>query len=212
VTTNDQGICWALFEGPEGQPGLVLGSFDVANEGRLLGTCAVVSPDDTVVLPAIRDDDDDRVPEWRPLLAASRDARAVLAVGGELIRFSGTYPVARWRLDRAATDLALLHQPFAVAVASEDGGHVHFDDDREPRRFGEGLPSPRVAFTPDGLLVAITADEGRVYEVGRGTVEHRGTFVGPGGEVVSVRATGRPREVVVTLRTGVVRILGIVRD
>lgn len=214
VAANEQGIVWALFEDAEADGGLVLGSYDGAAGGRLLGTCAVL--DDA---PLAEDDPLGVVEMGRGLLLAhgpahlraGRDARAVLAVGRQLLRFSGTHPVARWRLGQPARDLALLHQPFAAAVSLDDGGRVFFDDDAPPRRFGEGLVAPRLAFTPDGLLVALTATEGRVYEVGPGTVEHRGTFDGPGGDLLCVRATGAPREVVVVRADGAAQVLGITR-
>lgn len=213
VATNEQGIVWALFEA-ESDEGLVLGAYDGAAGGRLMGTCAVF--DDA---PLAEDDPLAVVELARELLLAQgaahlragRDARAVLAVGRQLLRFSGTHPVARWRLGQPARDLALLHQPFATAVSLDDGGRVFFDDDAPPRRFGEGLVAPRLAFTPDGLLVALTATEGRVYEVGPGTVEHRGTFEGPGGDLLCVRATGAPREVVVVRADGAAQVLGITR-
>ncbi|MCO5165756.1 MAG: hypothetical protein M9894_05235 [Planctomycetes bacterium] len=205
LASNEQGIVWALFEDAASR-GLVLGAYDAATGGRLLGTCAVLDG----APPGARVEEDDAVDD-APLLRAGRDARAVLAIGRQLLRFSGTHPVARWGLDRPARDLALLHQPFAAAVSLDDGGRVFFDDDAPPRRFGEGLDAPRLTFTPDGLLVALTSTEGRVYEVGAGTVEHRGTFDGPGGDLLCVRPTGAPREVVAVRTDGAAQVLAITR-
>jgi tetratricopeptide (TPR) repeat protein len=212
LATNDEGLVWVVHDGAAADVGLVLASYDAGSGGALLGTCAVASPNETTILPLeLELDLDGEVREDPPLLAADDGARAALAVGGNLMSFLGTTPVARWRLERPARDLALRGP--AIAVSHDDGGRLYAGDaDAEPCRFGEGLHAPRLAFTPDGLLVALATDEGRIYELVDGGLEHRGTFQGPGGEVLCVRQGTRAREVVVVMKSGTVRVMAITRS
>lgn len=212
LATNDEGLVWVVHDGAAADVGLVLASYDAGTGGALLGTCAVASPNDTTILPLeLELDLDGEVREDPPLLAADDGARAALAAGGNLMSFLGTTPVARWRLERPARDLALRGP--VLAVSHDDGGRLYTGDaDAEPCRFGEGLHAPRLAFTPDGLLVALATDEGRIYELVDGALEHRGTFQGPGGEVLCVRQGARAREVVVVMKSGTVRVMAITRS
>lgn len=205
LARNAQGLTWSLHEGGPDEPGLVLACHDAHD--RLLGTCAVMGP---------RSDDEEepRPSAPPPLLRAAGGPWVVATAGQQLVTFHGTEPMVHTRLDRAAHDLAVMGQapPRAVAVSFDEGGRVYFSATQEQRRFGEGLPAARIAFTPDGLLVAVTKDEGRVYLVLEGTVQHQATFAGPGKDVLCVRPMGRPRSVVVVTTDGTVRELELTRS
>ncbi len=60
----------------------------------------------------------------------------------------------------------LAYSVIRIAVGLTEGGRVILTGKDWPTelRFGEGMLSPRVAFTNDGLLVAASRGCGRVYD------------------------------------------------
>lgn len=197
---NDDGAVWALARDPASEH-LALTMHDP--RGALLGTCAVALPRDPTTERAARS----------PLLRASRSGGVVLVLGQDLLRFEGTAPLGRWSLGREARDLATHDARAVAAVSFDEGGRVVFFYDHDaPGGFGQGLVAPRVAITPDGLLVAVTRDEGRVYVVHERRVEHAATFEGSGREVLCVRSTGRARAFVVVTADGAVREYELTRS
>ena len=66
--------------------------------------------------------------------------------------------------------------------------------------------NPAVGFTRGGMLVAVSAGEGRVYRTNDWKVRRAGTFDGPGKPPLAVLPTGKLNGFAVFAADGVVRV------
>lgn len=195
---DEAAIAWVVQVRPDGQATLAthdpftgavlatypLGEYDVA---------ANVA-DDTSTLPL-------------PPRIVVRSGKLFAVWPGGVLRFDPAAGPTVASLPRPVLWLAA-SAPFTrvrVAAAMTEGGVVLWEDGRE-QPFGEGMAAPRVAFTRGGLLIALTADEGRVYQTDGTGLKLQSPFRGPGGMPLAVVPTPRINEFAVFMPDGVVRV------
>ena len=120
-----------------------------------------------------------------------------------------TGPVREERLARPVTRLATssAFTRVRLAVATEEWG-VIFWEHGDSLPFGEGMASPAVAFTRDGMLVAISRGIGRAYRTDGHAVKLHSTFASflPDGLPVAVTPTHVLNHFAVFGADGLVRV------
>jgi tetratricopeptide (TPR) repeat protein len=200
---DDKRQGWVLHAEAAPDMGNALSVFEPAT-GHVVATYAAPPP-----LPEQADQ-----PIRVPVPLAVRYNHVYLASGDSLAIMPYGRAWQPFHIPSPATHMAVTH-PLArarVVVGLESGGMV-FSDGLDHAPVGEGLLSPRFAFTRGGALVAVTKSEIRIYRFDGKRPDYRGSVDGMGFDAAdpaaAVLPTDRMDEIALIAPGGRVRVLSI---